>query len=132
MAKETKPPRIPQSRDFLWKSLRIMRRATARQLAAVTMRPKNSVQVDLRALVATGYVRLDGKGGRGGRDVVHTLVRDSGPKPPLFVLNGKTLLGAVDRNTLETFGIDGGAPPHDLLKRRANWMPKLLLRKEAS
>ncbi len=121
----TKPPRVlartPESRDFLWQALRQLRTATARELAAVTERPKNSVQVDLRYLVRTGYVRNQGE----DRDATFTLIRDTGPLPPLFVGRKDELVCAVDRNTHARFGVDGNAPPPvtelPLMRR---WLPK--------
>jgi hypothetical protein len=117
MPKSPKPPRIPQARDYLWQALRRLRRATARELAAVTERPKNAVQVDLRYLVSTGFVRVE--------RAVYSLMRDTGVKPPMFVFDPKTrrLRGAVDRNTRIAYGIDGNAAP--AIGRRANWMPKV-------
>lgn len=115
MSREPKPPRIPQARDFVWQSLRRMRSASLGELTAVTERPRNSVCVELRYLVRTGYVVVD-KG-------THRLVRDSGPKPPMFVMKRNTLLAAYDRNTRLAYGVDGApAPP---IVHRANWMAKV-------
>lgn len=121
-----KPPRIPESREVLWKALRVMRVATARQLAAVCERPKNSVQVDLRYLMRTGYLRIDGSVDQRNRNNPYTLIRDTGPKPPMFVIVDKELRGAVDRNTRDIFGVDGGPPPVDAFQhhQRGCWMPK--------
>ena len=104
--RSTKGPIVPESRDFLWQALRQMRTATARELAAITERPKNSVQVDLRYLVHTGYVRMSD-----GEVPTYTLIRDTGVRPPQFIMDGNDLTGAVDRNTHKHFGIDGNPPP---------------------
>lgn len=115
-----KRPNIPESRDVLWQALRRLRKATARELAAVTERPKNAVQVDLRYLTRTGYVRVEGE----DRNAIYTLLRD-GVRPPMFILRGKELLGAVDRNTHERYGVDGGPPPDDeTVRGRRKWCPK--------
>jgi hypothetical protein len=121
----TKPPkrlaRTPESRDFLWQALRQLRTATARELAAVTERPKNSVQVDLRYLVRTGYVRVQGA----DRNATYTLIRDTGVQPPLFVGRRNEILCAVDRNTHEHFGLDGNPPPApEQLPPLRRWLPK--------
>ena len=121
MAKIPKPPRVPPARDDLWQALRRLRRATARELAAVCERPKNAIQVDLRYLVRTGYAAFDG--GKAGR--VHRLIDDTGVRPPMFIFGpGKELLGAMDRNTKKLRGVGGAAPPAELT-RRANWCPKV-------
>jgi hypothetical protein len=121
----TKPPTLarhaPRSRALLWQALRQLRTSSARELAAVTQRPKNSIQVDLRYLVRTGYARVHGE----DLDAVYTLIRDTGPLPPLFVGRRDEILCAVDRNTHRHFGVDGNPPPTPeelpLLRR---WMPK--------
>lgn len=121
MSKQPKPPRVPPARDDLWQALRRLRRATARELAAVCERPKNAIQVDLRYLVRTGYAAFDGDRPRR----VHRLIDDTGVKPPMFIFGpGKELLGAMDRNTRKLRGVDGAAPAAELT-RRANWCPKV-------
>lgn len=121
MARPTKPPRIPRARELIWQSLRIMRKATTAALVTISERPKKSVQRELRDFVRTGYVRVENPEA-GYRERVHHLIRDTGHKPPLFLMKGKAAIGAVDRNTGEVFGINGGDPPQ--LKRVANWMHK--------
>lgn len=127
MARPTKPPRIPRARELIWQSLRIMRKATTASLVAISERPKKSVQRELRDFVRTGYVCVDNPEA-GYRERVHRMVRDTGPKPPLFLMKGRQAIGAVDRNTREVFGVDGGEPPR--LGRIANWMQKERLTSE--
>ena len=121
MARQPKPPRIPRAREMIWQSLRIMRKATTSSLVAVSERPKKSVQRELRDFERTGYIRVENPEA-GYRDRIHCIIRDTGPKPPLFLMQGKEAIGAVDRNTCEVFGINGGPPPK--LGRIANWMQK--------
>lgn len=121
MARPLKPPRIPRAREMIWQSLRIMRKATTSSLVAVSERPKKSVQRELRDLERTGYIRVENPDA-GYRDRVHIIIRDTGPKPPLFLMKGREAIGAVDRNTCEAFGVNGGAPPSP--GRIANWMHK--------
>ncbi len=129
MSTTVKKPREPEQLGFLWKALRRLRRATAIDLAMVTERPKNAVQRDLRLLVATGFVRVEGK----RLTTVHVMARDEGPKPPMFIFDPKSreLRGAVDRNTRKAWGLNGKEVPPDELgvHRRANWMPKVECRK---
>ena len=124
MSGPVKPPRVPRQREILWQTLRILRSATTQHLVTVTGRPKNTVQRELRDLKRTGYVRVDDETA-GYRDCTWRLVRDSGPKPPLFIKEGGRLTGAVDRNLRQVFGANGGSPPP--VGRRANWLNKMLL-----
>ncbi len=110
MAPRDPAPHLPRHRELLWQTLRILRRATTQHLVAVTERPKNAVQRELRYLERTGYVRTNAKGARYDT-CTWWIVRDTGPKPPQFVIghNGD-LERAVDRNTGELFivGASGG------------------------
>jgi|GEM_PF-819440 len=124
MSGPLKPPRVPRQREILWQTLRILRSATTQHLVAVTGRPKNTVQRELRFLSRTGYVRADDER-VGYHECTWRLIRDSGPKPPLFIMKGKRLTAAVDRNLRQVVGVDGGAPPP--IGRRANWLNKLQL-----
>lgn len=124
MSGPLKPPRVPRQREILWQTLRILRAATTQQLVTVTGRPKNTVQRELRDLKRTGYVRADDET-VGYHECTWRLVRDSGPKPPLFIMEGGRLTGAVDRNLRQVFGVDGSAPPP--IGRRANWLNKVQL-----
>lgn len=121
MARPTKPPRIPRAREMIWQALRIMRKATTSALIAVSERPKKSVQRELRDLERTGYIRVENPDA-GYRDRVHSIIRDTGPKPPLFLMRGREAIGAMDRNTRETFGLNGGEPPEP--GRVAPWTNK--------
>jgi hypothetical protein len=117
MSREPKKPRVPESRGYLWKALRLRRSATAREIATITERPKKSVQVDLRYLRRTGYVRLEGK--------TFVLIRDSGPKPPMYLFDtDHQLIGAMDRNDQQIYGVDGKKPPASI-RHRGNWVPKV-------
>ena len=107
-----------------WQTLRIMRKVTTATFGAVTERPKKSLQRELRDLERTGYIRVENPDA-GYRDRLHVLTRDTGPKPPLFLMKGKVTEGAVDRNTAEVFGINGGEPPK--IRRIAPWMHKIRL-----
>jgi hypothetical protein len=124
MNKPPKPPRIPKGRDDLWRVLRIMPRVCIRDLAAITDRPAASIRREMLRLSRTGYAVLhNANGARSKRK--WALVRNTGPNPPLFMLDGTTLIGAVDRNTRETYGVDGGKPPVIGRRGRHPWLPKI-------
>lgn len=102
--------RQPAERDVLWQSLRVMRRATTAELAAVTERPRRDVSRQLRRLARVGYL-ASSQPGKGRRGASWSILRDTGPKAPVFLFEDGNLIGAVDRNTLSVFGVDGGEPP---------------------
>jgi hypothetical protein len=105
MVTRTPAAPLPRQREILWQTLRILRRATTQHLVAVTDRPKNAVQRELRYLERTGYVRTNAKGARYDK-CTWWLVRDTGPKPPRFVIGDDgDLARAVDRNTGALFNV---------------------------
>lgn len=105
MAKPNTSPHVPRQREILWQTLRILRKATTQHLVAVTDRPKNTVQRELRYLERTGYVRTDAQGARYD-ECTWWLIRNTGPKPPQFVMGARgDIVRAIDRNTREVFKV---------------------------
>ena len=124
------PVREPKSRRRLWRALRQLRTSETSRLVAVTEVARGTVQRDLRCLYRTGYIaKTRHPNPTGGTETVWRLVRDTGPKPPMFLFapDRGPLTGALDRNTRRTFGLDGKPLADDLTRARANWLPKVVL-----
>ena len=95
------PPRTTQN---LWRSMRMMRRFSIRDLAASCERPEQAVGLIVYRWAAAGYLRRE----RTKPHAVYVIVRDTGPLPPLYVRPKRVL---IDRNNGQTPPIPGGCRP---------------------
>lgn len=128
--KEPLKAREPKSRRRLWRALRQLRTSETSRLVVVTEVARGTVQRDLGHLHRTGYLAKTSRPNQlGGTETTWRLVRDTGPKPPMFLFaaNRGPLTGAIDRNTGAAYGLDGKPLADDLRRQRANWWPKAKL-----
>jgi hypothetical protein len=94
-------------RERLWRAMRQLRSFDLRQLRMTTETAYHVATRFVRGLWLAGYIaKLDGG--------VLLLIRDTGPRPPRFRISaspGCELLGLVDQNSGEWFGIGGRLDP---------------------
>ncbi len=99
-------------RARLWRALRAARKGSVGELVRLVLRDsdnavslRRNAAVYLRALERAGYlIDLTPPGKHTAR---YSLMRDTGPLPPVLRAGGVDIR---DRNTGETFRIDGAAP----------------------
>lgn len=98
---------MPSMQERLWRAMRIRRSFKLKDLTLVTETTLDYAGKYVHVLRRSGFLNE-----RGDRFV---LVRDSGPKPPQVLFHYEAgqrhRVGALDRNTKTTYGLDGNAPP---------------------
>jgi hypothetical protein len=92
-------------RGQLWFALRILRCTNVGELMAVAEQTKKRSALNfLRYLGAAGFVRVvHGNGGK-HEPTTYVLIRDTGPKCPSILDNGKSVF---DHNTDKEYRLDG-------------------------
>ena len=99
-----RPPYILSGRtprDDMWRSMRVMRTFTIRDVSATAEVSYTAAQKYVSALGRAGYLRRLGRKA-GGRDLYWQLVRETGPRGPVRRRDGRVW----DINARRYFGED--------------------------